>query len=84
MNASYHRILGDPRHSDAELISFQEIAERDFAEWSMGYTGEGLLARETLSRFTPDGVLDPISLSADSAYALLPALSEQVFKLQAN
>lgn len=84
VNATYNRILGDPRHSEPELISFREIAERDFGEWSMGYTGEGLLARDTLFRFTPQGTLDPVSLSADSAYALLHALGKQIFKLQSD
>lgn len=82
VNTAYNRILTDARHSEAELISFQEIARRDFANWSMGYTGEGLIARDTLFQFTPDGELHPTSLSADSAYAMLQALSEQVFKLQ--
>lgn len=32
-------ILGDPRHSDVQIISQAEISERTFGDWSMAYSG---------------------------------------------
>ncbi|WP_411281955.1 BLUF domain-containing protein [Gemmatimonas sp.] len=35
VNALYHHIAKDPRHSNCQLLSVEEIGARDFAEWSM-------------------------------------------------
>jgi hypothetical protein len=35
--ATYGRIARDPRHRDATLLLEGETAERDFADWSMGF-----------------------------------------------
>jgi hypothetical protein len=77
VNRTYHRILADPRHSDPEILGYEEIAARDFDDWSMGYIGEGVLAGDTLFRYGSDRRLDPSSLSAQSAWGLLRALAEQ-------
>ena len=36
VNQLYRRIATDARHSDVELLSYQEIDERRFAGWAMG------------------------------------------------
>lgn len=81
VNRTYHRILGDPRHSDPEILGYQEIFQRDFDDWSMGYIGEGLIAGDTLFRFSAERRLDPGSQSADSAWGLLRALAEQARRI---
>jgi hypothetical protein len=35
ISETYNRILVDPRHTQAELIEFSEIDQRDFGVWSM-------------------------------------------------
>jgi hypothetical protein len=35
----FQKILGDKRHSHVTLIIREPIAQRSFAEWSMGYSG---------------------------------------------
>lgn len=39
VNEVYHRIVGDPRHSDPAILGFNEVTARDFASWAMGYVG---------------------------------------------
>ena len=36
VNRLYNRIAADPRHSEVELLCYEEIGERRFAGWSMG------------------------------------------------
>ena len=36
VNRLYNSIVADPRHTDVELLSYQQISERRFAGWSMG------------------------------------------------
>ena len=35
INALYSRIIADTRHSQVELLSFEEIDQRRYGEWSM-------------------------------------------------
>src|SRR5512135_2021530 len=36
VNALYNQIAADPRHRDVVILSYEEISERKFANWSMG------------------------------------------------
>jgi hypothetical protein len=37
VNRLYARILQDPRHQDVQLLSFEEISQRRYADWSMAH-----------------------------------------------
>lgn len=37
VRATFDRITRDPRHGDVTTLLEQEIAERDFPEWTMGF-----------------------------------------------
>jgi Sensors of blue-light using FAD len=39
VDAVYTRIIGDPRHTRVTLIIREPIAQRDFSEWTMGFSG---------------------------------------------
>lgn len=82
VNRAYNRIGRDPRHTDLALLSFDDIVARDFDDWSMGYIGEGLLNRDSVLRYSPQGDFDPYVLGGASAWQLLLALSERTRKLQ--
>lgn len=75
VNAVYARILDDPRHSEPTLLCYREAVERDFAGWSMGYVGEGVLKRDTFLRFGPTERFDPLAMSGESARGLLLELA---------
>jgi hypothetical protein len=47
--ATYGRIARDPRHRDAAVLLEGETAERDFADWSMGFQN----LDEEVARSTP-------------------------------
>jgi hypothetical protein len=37
--ATFDRIIADPRHTDIRVLDFGVIETRDFASWSMGFSG---------------------------------------------
>jgi len=41
----FRRIARDERHEEIELVSFDEVSERDFQDWNMKGVGVGLMGR---------------------------------------
>lgn len=74
VNALYNRIAADPRHSQVELMSYQEIGERRFAGWSMGQVNMARLNRAMLLKYSARATLDPFSVSGGVSMALLEEL----------
>ncbi|MFO1328789.1 MAG: BLUF domain-containing protein [Rubrivivax sp.] len=71
VNALYHRIAADRRHTDVELLSYEEIVERRFAGWSMGQVDMSRLNPALLLKHSEKPVLDPYALPASASMALL-------------
>jgi hypothetical protein len=59
VSALYNRIAADPRHESCQVISVEEIATRDFADWSMKVVdwsngqASARAAREESDEFNP-------------------------------
>ena len=75
VNALYANILRDPRHSDVTLLDYAEIADRRFASWRMGRVNLNRVNQGTILRFSESAILDPFSMSGQSALALLDELT---------
>lgn len=45
VNATYARILGDPRHEGAVILDYREIARRQFGGWAMHQVAHDWLTR---------------------------------------
>jgi len=62
VNQLYAKLIADPRHADLTLLGYEEVAERRFSEWSMGF-------------FIPDGdthtTFDPYAISLAGALNIL-------------
>ena len=74
VNRPYNRIAIDPRHSDVELLSYEEIAERRFAGWSMGQINMARLNPALLLKYSECAKLDPHAVSGKVAMALFDEL----------
>ena len=48
VRATYERICRDPRHSNITLLTEENVPERQFSSWSMGYRQ---LGEEDIARF---------------------------------
>ena len=74
VNRLYNRIAADPRHTDVELLLYQEIGERRFAGWSMGQVNMSRLNPSLLLKYSARPTLDPYSVSGDVSLALFEEL----------
>lgn len=74
VSALYNRISQDPRHRDVVLLTYDEIAERRFAGWSMGVIDLSRLNPALLLKYSEKAVLDPYALSGRVSIALFDEL----------
>ena len=74
VNALYNLIAADPRHNDVIILSYQEISERYFANWSMGLVNLEQVNPSLLLKYSETAALDPYSVSGTASMALLHEL----------
>ena len=75
VNRIYNKICRDSRHADIELISYRQISQREFSEWSMKCLSVGIMGRivtEQLKKKYGERNSDLIiPTDGDKAFALL-------------
>ena len=74
ISALYNKLINDPRHRDVMLLSFEEIAERSFASWSMGQVNLQRVNPALLLKYSDTAELDPFSMPAAVSLALFKEL----------
>ncbi|MFZ4650119.1 MAG: BLUF domain-containing protein [Rubrivivax sp.] len=74
VNRLYNRIAADPRHTDVEVLLYEEIGERRFASWSMGQVNMSRLNPSLLLKYSATPTLDPYSVSGTVSLALFEEL----------
>jgi hypothetical protein len=74
VNRLYARIVADPRHTDVELLSYEEISERRFAGWAMGQVDMSRLNPALLLKYSESATLDPYAVSGGVSMALFQEL----------
>lgn len=74
VNRLYGRIVADPRHHEVLLLTYQEIGERRFAQWSMGHVDVERLNPAVLLKYSERAVLDPYAVGGGASMALLDDL----------
>ena len=74
VNRLYNRIAADPRHTEVEVLLYEEIGERRFASWSMGQVNMSRLNPSLLLKYSATATLDPYSVSGSVSLALFEEL----------
>jgi hypothetical protein len=74
VNRLYTRIVADPRHSQVELLSYEEIGERRFAGWAMGQVDMSRLNPALLLKYSETATLDPYAVSGQVSMSLFQEL----------
>lgn len=70
----FNAIVGDPRHTHVRLLAFEEIAERRFANWSMGQVNIANVNPSLLLKYSDKATIDPFACSGRATMALLDEL----------
>ena len=76
INLTYNKILKGKRHKDITLLSYQDIIERQFSSWQMGYLPESDLTQSTYIHFSNKAEFNPYFMSGESAKGLILELKE--------
>jgi hypothetical protein len=74
VNQLYNRIASDSRHTQVELLHYEEIGERRFAGWSMGQVNVQRLNPALLLKYSETPKLDPFGVSGRVSLALFEEL----------
>ena len=74
VSSLYNRIANDARHAEVVLLSYEEIAERRFAGWSMGQVNMARLNPAVLLKYSECARLDPYAVSGKVSMALFDEL----------
>ena len=74
VNALYNQIAADGRHRDVVILSYEEISERKFANWSMGLVNLAQVNASLLLKYSETATLDPYLVSGTASMALLHEL----------
>ncbi len=78
VNSIYQRILRDNRHSNILLLDYQEIQEREFTNWTMGYMPESSLTSSINMRFSGTPEFTPYEMAGESCHRMMVQLRDSV------
>ena len=67
----YHSIAADPRHANVVLLDYEEIFQREFAQWSMAYVNPSDVSQDIILRYCSSSELNPYSMSAEAARSFM-------------
>jgi hypothetical protein len=70
----YNAIVGDPRHTQARLLMYEEIPHREFGNWTMGQVNIDRLNPSLVLKYFKNVELDPFSCSGAATLSLLADL----------
>jgi Sensors of blue-light using FAD len=74
VNATYGRIVRDQRHSDVQILHYEEITERCFAGWTMGKANLDKVNPSVVLKYSETDEIDPYAVSGKVSMALLQEL----------
>jgi hypothetical protein len=74
VNNLYNHIVDDKRHTDVELLHYEEISERRFGGWTMGQVNLSKLNISIVLKYSERPEFDPYSVSGRVSLALLEEL----------
>ncbi len=70
----FNAIVRDERHRQVRMLSYEEIGQRRFGNWTMGHVGIDRLNPSLLLKYFRRVELDPFDCSGQSTLALLTEL----------
>jgi hypothetical protein len=67
----YNAIVRDERHSKVRLLTYEEITERRFGNWTMGQVDANAVNPSLLLKHSKTASLDPFAITGQATMALL-------------
>jgi hypothetical protein len=70
----YNTIVRDDRHTNVRILTYQEISERNFGGWTMGYVDISTVNPSLLLKYAKKATLNPFNCSGQASMALIEEL----------
>jgi hypothetical protein len=77
INNLYKQILNDPRHRDVIIINYEEIQQKSYFRWNMGFVHLADKREHFVADYFPDGDFNPYRLDSQKAKRFLSELAER-------
>ena len=74
VNELYNTIVRDDRHTNVRILTYEEISERRFGNWTMGHVDIATVNPSLLLKYAKLPVLNPFNCSGHASMALLEEL----------
>jgi hypothetical protein len=74
VNELYNSIVRDGRHQNVRLLSYEEVRERKFVNWTMGQVNLAKVNPSLLLKYGERAELNPFGCSGQASLALLDDL----------
>lgn len=74
VNELYNHILGDPRHAEVTILSYDEVTHRLYGSWTMAKVNLEKLNPALVLKYSERPVLDPYLVSGKVSIALIEEL----------
>ena len=71
VNRLYTSIVRDARNTGVEILAYEEIAERQFSNWTMGQVNFEAINPAVVLKYSEKAVLDPFACTGAAMIALL-------------
>lgn len=78
VNKLYNTIVNDLRHNQVQLLGFEEIENREFTHWNMGYHTSNDVNDDILIKYSNHKKFDPYQLHQKSSVMLLKEISQNL------
>lgn len=65
------KLMRDERHTNVTILLFEEIAERRYANWTMGQVDMNVVNAAILLKYAPHARLDPFAMTCGATAVLL-------------
>ncbi len=75
VNHLYNKIIADPRHEAPQIMAFNEISDRTFADWHMGSVRYDKEAKKIFLKQTGTDRISPDKMDGPTTYRILTELS---------
>jgi non-ribosomal peptide synthetase component F len=75
VNTLYGNLLKDRRHHTVALLSYKEIDERAWANWSMGFAAPSSSNRALFLKYSSQSAFNPYIMKADATEKMLLELA---------
>lgn len=81
VNALYAKLLRDDRHHTVTMLKYQEVEERMWAQWSMGFAAQHADNRAVFLKYSRHSTFNPYAMGGDAVEKMLCELAGKTISM---